>query len=110
MRFVRLRTARYTLFDRLCLTAMSRFATKMGGAASEDLPGQLLRPAYKFAAHHVTYGEAVECFFNGFEVRANKSFQDPYKLCGRSNGGRKLLIVFQSKPGNVVRIITGWPI
>jgi uncharacterized DUF497 family protein len=30
----------------------------------------------KLAAHHVTFEEAVECFFSDFEVRRDKSFTD----------------------------------
>jgi len=64
----------------------------------------------KLAAHHVTFEEAVECFFSDFEVRRNKKFLDRYQLVGVTIGGRKLKIIFQLKPNNVVRIITGWPI
>lgn len=64
----------------------------------------------KLAAHHVTFDEAVECFFSDFEVRRNKSYRDRYQLVGRTVGGRSLKIIFQLKPGDVVRIITGWPI
>ncbi|NUO78978.1 BrnT family toxin [candidate division KSB1 bacterium] len=80
--------------------------------------GQRFRPTdfeYGFArdelaAHHVTFEEAVECFFSDFEVRRNKSYHDRYQLLGRTLGGRRLKIIFQLKPQNVVRIITGWPI
>lgn len=79
---------------------------------------QRFRPAdfeYDFnrdelAVHQVTFEEAVECFFSNFEVRCNKSYRDRYQLLGRTFGGRKLKIIFQLKPKNVVRIITGWPI
>jgi len=64
----------------------------------------------ELAAHHVTLDEAVECFFSDFEVRRNKSYRDRYQLIGRTIGGRRLKIIFQLKPGNVVRIITGWDI
>ena len=64
----------------------------------------------KLAAHHVTFEEAVECFFSDFEVRRNKKFLDRYQLVGVTIGGRKLKIIFQLKPNNVVRIITGWSI
>ena len=64
----------------------------------------------KLAAHQVTFDEAVECFFSDYEVRRNKRYRDRYQLIGRTVGGRKLKIVFQLKPKNVVRIITGWPI
>ena len=64
----------------------------------------------KLAAHHVTFEEAVECFFSDFEIRRNKKFKDRYQLIGATIGGRKLKLIFQLKPNNVVRIITGWPI
>jgi uncharacterized DUF497 family protein len=64
----------------------------------------------KLAAHRVTFEEAVECFFSDFEVRRNKSFRDRFQLMGYTIGGRRLKIVFQLKPENVVRIITGWEI
>ncbi len=64
----------------------------------------------KLAAHHVTFDEAVECFFSDFEVRRNKSYRDRYQLIGRTVGGRSLKIIFQLKPDDVVRIITGWQI
>ena len=62
----------------------------------------------ELAAYHVTFDEAVECFFGDFEVRRNKSFRDRYQLIGPTLGGRKLRIIFQLKAGNVVRTITGW--
>lgn len=64
----------------------------------------------ELAAHRITFDEAVECFFSGFEIRRNKSYQDRYQLLGRTIGGRRLKIIFQLKPGDVVRIITGWDI
>ncbi len=64
----------------------------------------------ELAAHHVTFEEAVECFFSDYEVRRNKSYRDRYQLTGKTIGGRGLKIIFQLKPGDVVRIITGWPI
>lgn len=64
----------------------------------------------KLAAHHVTFEEAVECFFSDYEVRRNKRYRDRYQLIGRAIGGRKLKIIFQLKPKSIVRIITGWPI
>ena len=62
----------------------------------------------KLSAHGVTLDEAVECFFEDFTVRRNKSYPDRYQLLGRSVGGRRLKIIYQLKPGGVVRIITGW--
>ncbi len=63
----------------------------------------------KLAAHQVTFDEAVECFFTDYSVRRNKKFTDRYQLIGRTIGGRRLKVIFQLKPGNVVRIITAWP-
>jgi uncharacterized DUF497 family protein len=60
--------------------------------------------------HQVTFEEAVECFFSDFEIRRNRTYKDRYQLIGNTLGGRKLKIIFQLKPGNVARIITGWEI
>ncbi len=62
----------------------------------------------KLSVHHVSYEEAVECFFSDFEIRRNKKYKDRYQLIGKTIGGRKLKIIFQLKRGNIVRIITGW--
>lgn len=62
----------------------------------------------KLAVHRITFKEAVECFYNEFEIRRNKSFTDRYQLIGETFGGRKLKIIFQLKPKRIVRIITGW--
>jgi len=64
----------------------------------------------KLGAHNVTFEGAVECFFYDFEVRRNKTYRDRYQLIGKTIGGRSLKIIFQLKPGKVVRIITGWEI
>jgi uncharacterized DUF497 family protein len=64
----------------------------------------------KLALHRVTFEEAVECFFSDFDVRRNKKNRDRYQLIGCSLAGRRLKIIFQLKTGNVVRIITGWPV
>ena len=61
-------------------------------------------------AHGISIAEAVQCFYNDFEVRRNKSYKDRFQLIGRTDGGRKLKIIFQLKSGNIVRIITGWDI
>lgn len=66
--------------------------------------------ADKLAEHHVTFEEAVECFFSDFQIRRNKAYRDRYQLVGRTLAGRKLKVIFQLKPGSVVRIITGWTI
>lgn len=64
----------------------------------------------KLAAHRVSIDEAIECFFSDYVVRRNKKYQDRYQLVGCTLGGRELKIIFQLKPSNVVRIITGWPL
>jgi uncharacterized DUF497 family protein len=64
----------------------------------------------KLSAYRITFEEAVECFFSDFEVRRNKTYRDRFQLVGKTIGGRKLKVIFQLKPGNVVRIITGWEI
>ena len=64
----------------------------------------------KLAAHGITFEEAVETFFSDFVVRRNKGDRDRYQLLGRTIGGRILKIIFQLKPHDVVRIITGWPL
>ena len=64
----------------------------------------------KLFEHGVTFNDDVECFFSDFEIRRNKKFRDRYQLIGRTLGGRRLKIIFQMKPNNAVRIITGWPL
>jgi len=64
----------------------------------------------KLAAHRITFDEVVECFFSDFRVRRNKGFSDRYQIVGMTLNGRLLKVVFQLKPGKVVRIITGWPL
>ena len=64
----------------------------------------------KLAEHGVSFEEAIETFFSDYEVRRNKRFRDRYQLVGRTEGGRRLRIIFQLKPEKVVRIITGWPL
>ena len=61
-------------------------------------------------AHGISSDEAVQCFYNDFEIRRNKSYRDRFQLTGRTDGGRKLKIIFQLKSGKIVRIITGWDI
>ena len=64
----------------------------------------------KLAAHRVDLEEAIECFFSDFEVRRNRKYPDRYQLVGQTMAGRRLKVIFQIKPGKVVRIITGWPL
>ncbi len=64
----------------------------------------------KLAEHDVALDEAIQCFFNDYTVLRNKRFKDRWQLLGRTDGGRKLKIIFQLKPKKIVRIITGWRI
>ena len=64
----------------------------------------------KLGEHHVTFEEAVECFFADFEIRRNKKYRNRFQLIGQTAGGRRLKIIFTVKPDDIVRIITGWPI
>ncbi|MCP5096533.1 MAG: hypothetical protein GY943_13355 [Chloroflexi bacterium] len=64
----------------------------------------------KLHRHGILFEEAVECFYSDFQVRRNKSYQDRYQLIGYTIGGKRLKIIFQMRPENVVRIITGWQI
>lgn len=65
----------------------------------------------KLAAHRVTFDEAVETFFSPeFRVVPNRKGSDRFQLFGRTVAGRPLKIIFQLKPGKIVRIITGWPL
>ena len=68
------------------------------------------RDTNKLSVHRVRFTEAVECFLSDFAIRRNKRFRDRYQLIGTTLGGRALKIIFQLKPDNVVRIITGWPL
>lgn len=62
----------------------------------------------ELAGHRISFEEAVQCFLSDLVVRRNKSHRDRYQIIGRTSGGRRLKIIFQLKPGSVVRIITGW--
>ena len=61
-------------------------------------------------SHRITIEEAIQCFYNDFEVRRNKSFKFRFQLIGKTDGGRKLKIIFQLKSNKIVRIITGWDV
>jgi uncharacterized DUF497 family protein len=61
-------------------------------------------------AHRVSIDEAVQCFYNRFVIRRNKSFHDRFKLIGVTDAGRHLCIIFQLKKKSTVRIITGWEV
>ena len=42
--------------------------------------------------------------------KPKQEYRDRYQLIGTTLGGRRLKIIFQLKPKNIVRIITGWQI
>jgi uncharacterized DUF497 family protein len=48
----------------------------------------------KLSSHRITFKEAVECFYNDFRVKRNKSYADRCQLIGETFGGRKLKIIF----------------
>ena len=60
------------------------------------------------AQHGVNLEEAVQCFYNEHTVRQNRRRRSRWQILGRTDAGRLLKVIFELKPGNVVRIITGW--
>lgn len=62
----------------------------------------------KLHRHRLQFEEVVQCFYNPFQVRRNKMFKDRFQLIGKTDSGRRLKVIFQLKPENSVRIITGW--
>ncbi|MGH2708157.1 MAG: BrnT family toxin [Actinomycetota bacterium] len=52
--------------------------------------------------HKVSALEAEQCFVNPHTIR--KAEGDAYLLLGKTDGGRMLLLVYQQKPGGVVRV------
>jgi uncharacterized DUF497 family protein len=64
--------------------------------------------ADELAAHRITFEEAIQVFDNDYRVLRNKSYRDRRQIAGVTDGGRRLRLIVQIKPGNVVRIITGW--
>ena len=74
--------------------------------------------------HSIAASQAEECFYNEHEVFKNKKKPGrrylTYKLNGKTDSGRKLLLIFfvkekirvQSSLGAValIRIITGWEV
>jgi uncharacterized DUF497 family protein len=51
--------------------------------------------------HGVSAIEAEECFFNRLSVRRHGK---SYLLMGQTDGGRMLLLVFERKAGNRIRV------
>ena len=62
------------------------------------------------AAHGIDPDEAEELFFNRYIITPNKKkrYLDRFRIEGRTNGGRKLRLIFQDLGGQVARIFTGW--
>lgn len=56
--------------------------------------------------HGIEPEEAEEVL--GLSPLARRTKRRHYAAFGRTSSGRLLVIVFQRKPGNVVRVITGW--
>ncbi len=63
---------------------------------------------FKLHQHKLEFEEVIQCFYNPFQVRRNKKFKDRFQLIGRTDGGRKLKVIFQLKREHRVRIITAW--
>ncbi len=78
----------------------------------------------EIARHQVGYEEAEECFFNRHQVFRNKKKAgrryDTFKLSGRTDAGRSLLVIFFVKekttvrslggPCALIRVITAWEV
>jgi uncharacterized protein len=61
--------------------------------------------------HHVREEEVEECFANPLWYKrkpGRKPAQERFYLIGRTSGGRKLFIVYEMKPGKIVRPITAY--
>lgn len=56
----------------------------------------------ELAGHAVTIDEAIEVFWNGFEVYRNKRYRGGYQIVGTTDGGRRLkLIVYERRTSSV---------
>ena len=62
----------------------------------------------ELSRHRITFEEAIQVFENDYQVFRNKFDRDRRQILGVTDGGRRLKLIVQIKPGNVVRIITGW--
>ena len=62
----------------------------------------------KLFIHHLTLEEVIQCFYNPFQLRKNKKYKDRYQMIGKTDGGRRLKVIFQLKLKNAVRVITAW--
>jgi len=62
------------------------------------------------AEHKVHPREAEEVFFNSYIITPNKKKHGlrRYRIDGKTNGGRKLRLIFEDLGDNIARIFTGW--
>jgi uncharacterized DUF497 family protein len=59
--------------------------------------------------HGIEPQEAEECFFHDYVFASDeRRFDDVYVMEGKTDRGRKLLLVFQDKGNRLARIFTGW--
>ena len=60
--------------------------------------------------HKIRPGEAEEVFFNPYVITPNVKKHGPnrFRIDGRTNGGRRLRLIFEDIGQNIARIITGW--
>jgi uncharacterized DUF497 family protein len=61
-------------------------------------------------AHGIEPEEAEQVFFNRYVITPNKRKHGArrYRVEGRSDGGRKLRLIFEDLGQDVARVITGW--
>lgn len=60
--------------------------------------------------HRIEHWEAEELFFNPYLITPNKKIHGPkrYRIVGKTNSGRTLMLIFQDLGSCKARIITGW--
>lgn len=56
--------------------------------------------------HRVTVDEVEQCFYNRHKIAKKPKSQDRYYLWGRTDGGRRLFIVFQYRGLGIIRPIS----
>lgn len=66
--------------------------------------------AEKVWNHGISPEEAEQCFFNEYYIRPHpkKRYKDRYIIKGKTDGGRKLLVIFQDLRNSTARIITAY--
>ncbi|MCB0341852.1 MAG: BrnT family toxin [Bdellovibrionales bacterium] len=65
---------------------------------------------FHLSEHGVRFWEAEEVFFNPYVITPNKKKHGPnrYRIDGKTNGGRRLRLIFEDLGSSTARIITGW--